>query len=77
MTEVSSGSQHLLDQYIEALERYGLARAEMEAVETSKTQADPKAAEDRVQKARWEYCQARHKFRRRRILRQLNQARTA
>ena len=67
MPEASSGPEHLLDEYMEALDRYGLARAELEAVETSKTEADPKAAEDRVQMARWEFCQARHRYRRRNV----------
>ena len=74
MTEVSSVSEQLLDNYIEALERYGLARAEMEAVETCKTLADPNTAEDRVQKARWEFCEARHKYRRRKSLRLVHAA---
>jgi len=70
MTEVSSGSEQLLDQYMEALERYGFARAEMEDGGAGKTEADPKAVEDRVQKARWEFCEARQKFKRRKSMRQ-------
>lgn len=65
MTEVASGSEHLLDEYMQALDRYGLARAELEAIETSKTETDPRSVEDRVQTARWEFCQARHKYKRR------------
>jgi hypothetical protein len=77
MTEVSSGSERLLDQYMQALDRYGLARAEMEAVETSETLADTKAVADRVQKATWEFVEARHKYKRRKSLSAVSQARTA
>ena len=77
MTEVSSGSERLLDQYMQALDRYGLARAEMDAVETSDTVADPKAVADRVEKATWQFVEARHKYKRRKSLRLASQARTA
>jgi hypothetical protein len=75
MTEVSSGSERLLDQYMEALDRYGLARAELEAVESSKAVADPNALADRIQKATWEFVEARHKYKRRHLP-QVNQTRT-
>ena len=65
MSEVSARSQNLLDLYMEALDQYGVACTEMEAVGTSKTHFDPEAAEDRVQKARWEYCRARQRYRHR------------
>jgi len=77
MTEVSSGSEHLLNQYMDALDQYGLARAEMEAVETGAATVTPEVVEDRVEKARWKFVEARHKYRRRKTLRQLTQARTA
>ncbi len=76
MTEMSSGSECLLDQYMQALERYGLAHAEMEAVETSGTVTDPKAVADRVQKATWEFVEARHKYKRRKSLSAVSQVRT-
>lgn len=75
MTEVSSGQEHLLDEYMQALDRYGLARAELEAVETGGAKATPEVAHDRVEKATWEFVQARHKYRRRKLL-QRTQART-
>lgn len=77
MTEVSSGSEHLLNQYMDALDQYGLARAEMEAVETGAATVTPEVVEDRVEKARWKFVEARHRYRRRKTLRQLTQARTA
>ena len=77
MTDVSSGSEVLLNQYMDALDQYGLARAEMDNVEAAKTNVDSKAVEARVQKATWEFVEARHRYRRRNSLRQLTQARTA
>ncbi len=77
MTDVSSGSEGLLNQYMEALDQYGLARAEMEAVETGAAKVPPAVVEDRVEKARWKFVEARHKYRRRNSMRQLSQARTA
>ncbi len=77
MTEVSSSTEPLLDQYMEALDQYGMARAEMEAVETGTAKAAPEVVEDLVEKARWKFVEARHKYKRRKTLRQISQARIA
>ncbi len=65
---MSPASERLLDQYMDALDRYGLACKERESAATGDSHSDPEVAEDRVRKARWDYCQARQQFRHRNTL---------
>jgi hypothetical protein len=65
MTAMSSASENLLDEYMEALDRYGLACTERDDAETGQSHADPAVVEDQIRKTRWEYCQARQRYRHR------------
>jgi hypothetical protein len=47
------------------LDQYGLARAEMDAIEAGSTDIPPAGVEDRIDKARWAYVEACHKYRHR------------
>ena len=64
MSRVVSGSTDVIDLYMDALDKYGLACAELERLETG-PDFDRKMVEDRVQRTRWEYCKARQKYKRR------------